>query len=410
MTKPLAPQTSRRVALQRLTSLFAGAALAACGGGGGSDPISGNPPPAPPAGPTPPPPPTGPLQATTLNATLTSPWSLAFLPDGRMLITQRGGTMVILSADGSTKSSPLTGVPAVNATGQGGLLDVVLDPDFNLDPWIYFSFAENGTGGAGTAVARARLVGNGLQNVQVIFQQLPKTGGSGHYGSRLVFAQDKTLFITLGDRQLGSPAQNLGSHLGKVARIRRDGTVPPDNPANLKTGGLTQLWSMGHRNPQGAALHPTTGDLWLNEHGPQGGDELNRVVPGGNYGWPLVSYGCDYGATAANCAIGGGVHAPTYVEPVSRWPAPGAPTPGPSIAPAGLMFYTGDKFPEWQGNAFMGALAGTALWRITLNGNSETGRERLLGDLGHRVRDVRQGPDGWIYLLTDSGRVIRLHR
>jgi glucose/arabinose dehydrogenase len=326
-----------------------------------------------------------------------------------MLVTQKAGSLLILSADGANKTG-VSGVPAVNAAGQGGLLDVVLDPDFAADPWIYFSYSENGSGGAGTAVARARLVGTALQDLQVIFRQSPKVGGSGHYGSRLVFRGDKTLFVTLGERQLGSPAQDLATHLGKVVRIRRDGSVPADNPANLKTGGLTQLWSYGHRNPQGAALHPTTGELWVSEHGPQGGDELNRVLPGANHGWPLVSYGCEYGSTTPNCEIGGGTHAPQHTEPVSRWPEPGVPTPYSSIAPCGLMFYTGDRFPEWRGHAFVGALAGTALWRIALSGNAETGREKLLADLGERIRDVRQGPDGWIYLLTDSGRLIRLHR
>jgi len=405
---------SRRDALRRLTALCAAWSLVACGGGGGgetpppsppppSPPPPSPPPPAPPP-PAPPPPSPGPLRTLVLNDTLASPWGLAFLPDGRMLITQKGGSMVILSADGANKTS-VTGVPAVNASGQGGLLDVALDPDFATDPWVYFSYAESGT-----AVARARLVGNALQNVSVIFQQLPKVGGNGHYGSRLVFRRDKTLFVTLGERQLKTPAQDLGGHLGKVVRIHRDGTVPTDNPASLKTGGLTQLWSYGHRNPQGAALHPTTGELWLTEHGPQGGDELNRVLPGNNYGWPLVSYGCEYGTTTPNCEIGGGTHAPTYTEPVSRWPEPSVPTPNASIAPAGLMFYTGDKFPEWQGHAFAGALAGTALWRIALSGNTETGRERLLGSLGQRIRDVRQGPDGWIYVLTDGGQLIRLYR
>lgn len=387
---------SRRQALFSGAALLAPWALAGCGGGGSSagEPLA----------------PPGALKTQVLNNSLSSPWSLAFLPDGRMLVTQKAGSMVILTANGAASSGPLAGVPAVNAAGQGGLLDVALDPDFADDPWIYLAYAENGAGGSGTAVARARLAGNALQDLAVIFRQTPKVTGSGHYGSRLVFRPDKTLFITLGERQQGAPAQDLGSHLGKVVRIQRDGTAPADNPASLKTGGLDTLWSFGHRNPQGAALHPATGELWLTEHGPQGGDELNRVVPGGNHGWPLVSYGCDYGATTAGCEIGGGMHAPLYVEPVSRWPAPGTPTPSPSIAPSGLMFYTGSRFPEWQGHAFAGALAGTALWRIALNGTAETGRERLLADLGQRIRDVRQGPDGWIYLLTDGGQLIRLYR
>jgi glucose/arabinose dehydrogenase len=328
---------------------------------------------------------------------------LAFLPDARMLVTQKGGTMVILSADGSTKSAPLTGVPAVVASGQGGLLDVVLDPEFASDPWVYFAYSEAGTGGSGTAIARARLVGNALQDVAVIFRQLPKVSGDAHFGARLAFRSDHTLLAALGERHLGSPSQDLTGHLGKVVRINRDGSVPAGNPS-YGAGARPELWSIGHRNPQGAAMHPTSGELWVIEHGPQGGDELNRVVPGNNYGWPIRSYGCNYGDPIGDtCRIGGGVHAPAYTEPVSYW----VPT---SIAPAGMTFYTGTRFPEWQGNVFFGALVGTALWRVALNGNAEVSRERLFGSLGERVRCVRQGPDGWLYLLTDSGKLIRIER
>jgi glucose/arabinose dehydrogenase len=370
--------------------------------GPGPAPASG-PSPAPAPSPSPAPAPAGPPKATTLNDTLDSPWGLAFLPDARMLVTQKGGSMLILSADGAT-SSALAGVPAVVASGQGGLLDVAIDPDFASDPWVYWSYAEgDGQGNSGTAVARGRLVGTGLQNVSVIFRQFPKVPGSGHFGSRLAFAGDKTLFVSLGERMLLTPAQDVTGHLGKVVRIRRDGSVPPDNP-NFGAGSQPQLWSIGHRNPQGAAIRPATGELWITEHGPQGGDELNRVLPGGNHGWPLKSYGCDYGDSGGDaCRIGGGVHLPSFVEPVSYW----VPI---SVAPAGLMFYTGDKFPEWQGNVFFGALIGMALWRVALNGNSEAARERLFGGLGERVRCVKQGPDGWIYLLTDSGKLVRIDR
>jgi glucose/arabinose dehydrogenase len=232
---------------------------------------------------------------------------------------------------------------------------------------------------------------------------VPKVEGDAHFGSRLAFRGDGTLFVTLGERQLGAPAVDLTGLLGKVVRINRDGTVPTGNP-NLGTQARPEIWSYGHRNPQGAAIHPTTGELWVNEHGPQGGDELNRVQPGLNYGWPLRSYGCNYGDPVGTaCAIGGGTHAPQFAEPVSYW----VPT---SIAPAGLIFYTGDKFPEWQGNAMFGALAGTALWRVALNGNAEASREELFASLGERIRCVKQGPDGWIYLLTDSGKLIRIDR
>jgi glucose/arabinose dehydrogenase len=343
-------------------------------------------------------------KAYTLNAKLASPWGMVFLPDGRMLVTQKGGTPVILSATGTTVESTVTGLPPVDAGGQGGLLDVALDPDFGADPWVYWTYAEPGTGNeaglSGTAVARGRLVGSTLQDVTVIFRQVPKLSGGGHFGSRLAFRSDKTLFVTLGERQYGSPAQDLATTLGKVVRINRDGTLPPGNPAI--PGARPEIWSYGHRNPQGAAIRPGGDELWLNEHGPQGGDELNRIVPGGNYGWPLVSYGCNYGDPVGEaCRIGGGTHAPTYVEPVSYW----VPT---SVAPAGLLFYTANRFPQWKGHAFMGALAGTALWRVELAGNSEAARERLLGSLGERIRDVEQGPDGWIYLLTDSGKLIQV--
>jgi aldose sugar dehydrogenase len=342
-----------------------------------------------------------PPRAVTLNASLDRPWGLAFLPDGRMLVSQNGGSMVILSADGKTVQAKVSGVPA---PAHAGLLDVALDPDFDVDPWVYWTFADSDTGipadPSGTAVARGRLVGTSLQDVSVIYRQVPKVTGVQQYGSRIAFRRDKTLWVTLGDRQVSNSAQDLTTTLGKVIRINRDGTVPSDNPAI--PGARPEIWSYGHRNPQGAAIHPGTGELWISEHGPQGGDELNRVVPGGNFGWPLVSYGCNYGDPVGDaCRIGGGTHAPTYVEPVSYW----VPI---SIAPAGTIFYTGTGFPQWQGQVFLGALAGTALWRVTLEGNAEVSRERMFFELGERIRDVAQGPDGWIYLITDSGKLIQI--
>lgn len=395
---------NRREAITRIVTLWAGVGGAAgIGSGCNSDGAGPAAPAAAPSGFTP--------VVTTLTSALASPWGMDFLPDGRMLVTQKGGSMVILSAGDRRIEATVSGVPAVVSAGQGGLLDVVLDPDFVTDPWVYWAYAEAGTGGSGTAVARGRLVGAALQDVAVIFRQAPKRSGSSHFGCRLVFRADKTLFITLGDRQADSPsnptadhAQNLARTLGKVVRIRRDGSIPGDNPRFAAAGALPGIWSYGHRNPQGAAIHPTTGELWLVEHGPQGGDELNRVLPGHNHGWPLRSYGCPYGSLpGAGCQVAGGTHAPDFDEPVSYW----VPT---SIAPSGLAFYSGDKFPEWQGNALLGALAGTALWRVVLDGNAEVGRERLLADLGERIRCVRQGPDGWLYLLTDSGKLLRLSR
>lgn len=370
--------------------------LAACGGsGGGGDSGSDNPAE---------PPQVVEPRAVTLNNELIRPWGLAFLPDNRMLVSEKGGSMVILSADGINIQEDVSGLPLVADSGQGGLLDVALDPDFTTDPWVYWTYAEPGSGAeeglAGTAVARGRLVGNALQDIEVIYRQVPKVSGSGHFGSRLAFRSDKSLFVTFGERQKGSPAQSLTTTLGKVIRINRDGTVPPDNP--VIEGARSEIWSYGHRNPQGAAIRPGGDELWISEHGPQGGDELNQIMAGGNYGWPVVSYGCNYGDPIGDaCRIGGGTHSPDYIEPVSYW----VPT---SIAPAGMIFYTGSGFPSWQGDVFIGALAGTALWRVELSGDTEVMREAIFSELGERIRDVEQGPDGWIYLLTDSGKLIQI--
>lgn len=396
--------------LRRATAWTAGgllamlaASIASCGGGSSA------------AAPPPPPPPAGAIKATVLPVTLSSPWALAFLPDGRMLVTQKGGSMVIVRANGAAVDATLAGVPAVNSGGQGGLLDVALDPDFAADPWVYFSYSEDGTGGAGTALARGRLVGSALQGVAVIWRQTPKVGGGLHYGSRIVFRADKTLYLTVGERGQDDPgapsaahAQNVGKTLGKVLRLNRDGSIPPGNPAFTAPGALPGLWSIGHRNPQGAALKPGTDELWLTEHGPRGGDELNRVLAGRNYGWPLVSYGCPYtfAQSDASCRPGGGTHAPAYEEPRSTW----LPI---STAPSGLAFYSGDKFPEWRGNLFAGALAGATLWRVVLDAdNAVAQREEVAAvkALGKRIRTVRQGPDGWLYLLTDDGKIIRVER
>jgi len=387
-------------------SLIAAGGLAACGGGGGD---AGSPTPPPP----PPPPAGGPPSATFLGVSLSSPWGMTFLPDGRMLVTQRTGSMVIVRADGSAVDATVTGVPSVYSGGQGGLLDVQLDPDFAVDPWVYFTFSENGPGGAGTALARARLVNNTLQNFAVLWQQAPKVTNEIHFGSRIAFRPDKTLYVTAGDRGQDDPtdpgtqwAQNVARTTGKVVRLNRDGSIPTNNPV-FGAGALPGLWSIGHRNPQGAAVKPGTSDLWLTEHGPQGGDELNRVIAGRNYGWPLVSYGCPYSAPGGPaCAIGGGTHAPTYEEPKNTW----VPT---SDAPSGMTFYTGAGFPEWQGNIFIGALAGTTLWRVVIDATDNVSlREEVaaVAMLGQRIRHVVQGPDGWLYLLTDSGRIVRVSR
>ncbi|MBX3606262.1 MAG: PQQ-dependent sugar dehydrogenase [Piscinibacter sp.] len=340
----------------------------------------------------------------TFTSGLDRPWGLAFLPDGRLLVTQKSGALVFVSADGRQVSAPLGGVPEVADSGQGGLLDVALDPDFATRPDVYLSYAERDGLGSGTAVARGRLAGAALRDTTVIFRQQPKVWGSGHFGARLVFARDKTLFVTLGERQKGEPAQDLASHLGKVVRLNRDGSVPADNPRI--PGARPEIWSYGHRNPQGAALHPRTGELWLVEHGPQGGDELNIARAGGNYGWPQRSFGCPYGAPVGeDCRIGGGAHADDQVGPLTTW----TPT---SIAPSGMAFCSGRMFPEWRGNLFVGALAGTALWRLTLDGERVVAREALYASLRERIRDVREAPDGALLLLTDSrqGRILRVAR
>lgn len=366
---------------------------AACGGGTGAagDPVL----------------PTSAVRLQTLSSELSSPWGLAQLPDGRLLVTQKGGSLLRLSADGLLQAR-LGGVPAVDVHGQGGLLGLALDPDFAAgSPWVYLAYSEPGSGSetglTGTAVARARLVGDALQGLQVIFRQQPKVGGGGHYGARLVFARDKSLFITLGERQKGSPAQALGQTLGKVVRILRDGSIPADNPT-LGPAALPGIWSLGHRNPQGAALHPDTGELWVSEHGPQGGDEINIARAGANYGWPLRSYGCDYGAAVGEaCRIGGGVHAPAFVEPLTTW----VPL---SVAPSGMVFYTGSLLPEWRGQLLVGALAGQALWRLQLEGDRVVARTPMYAELGERFRDLIQAQDGALLLITDSGKLLRLAR
>ncbi|MDH4025309.1 MAG: PQQ-dependent sugar dehydrogenase [Desulfuromonadales bacterium] len=339
-----------------------------------------------------------------LSDRLVRPWGLAFLQDGRILVTEKRGRMVILSAEGTTVQEALTGLPAVADASQGGLLDVTLDPDFTTDPWIFWTYAEPGTGAelglAGTAVARGRLIGSSLNDVEVIYRQKPKVTGGGHFGSRIAFRSDRTLYVTLGERQKFTPAQDLTTTLGKVIRINRDGSIPPDNPSII--GSEPEIFSYGHRNPQGAAIRPGGDELWVSEQGPQGGDEINKIVAGGNYGWPVVSYGCNYGDPVSDaCHIGGGVHAPNYIEPVSYW----VPV---SMAPSGMIFYTGAGFPQWKGNLFVGALVGTALWRVELNEDQEVLRERLFFEPNERIRDVGQGPDGWIYLLTDSGKLVQI--
>ena len=331
---------------------------------------------------------------------LQDPWALAFLPDGRMLITEKGGGLRIAAADGRL-SAPLAGLPALSVGGQCGLLDVVLDPKFSSNQRIFFTFAEPGDGGNSTAVGSARLVADQLQDVRTVFSQKPKMRSQLHCGSRIVFDRSGHLLVGLGDRFSGKEeAQNTANHIGKIIRIDVDGKAPADNPFIGRVGAAPELFSIGHRNIQGAALHPATGELWASEHGPQGGDEINRVLGGRNHGWPLVTYGRNYGS---GTTIGEEGPKPGFDAPLRHW----VPT---SVAPSGLAFLTSDRYPAWKGSLFMGTLRGQALIRLTLDGNRITGEERLLEDLGARIRDVRQGPDGWLYVLTDGkdGQVLRL--
>ena len=393
--------------MARATTIAMIAALAACGGGGSGSTVDGGPIEIPPVTPTAAP------RVSTVASGLVNPWSLAFLPDGRMLVTEKAGRLRLVT--GSVLSSPISGVPAVDSGGQGGLFDVAVAADFATTRRLYLSYAEPGSGAEagrnGVAVGTAVLSSDGsaLTQWQVIFRHSPKVASSGHFGGRLVLAGNATMFVTLGERQLNSErpkAQDLAQGHGKIMRIKLDGSAPADNPFVGRAGAQASIWSYGHRNVQGAALHPITGELWATEHGPQGGDELNRVQAGRNYGWPLVSYGCEYGDPVGNCTpVGGASTGAGFEPPISYW----VPT---SIAPSGLAFYTGSKFPEWRGHLFLGALAGQALWRVVLNGNAVVSREALFSNLGERIRDVRQGPDGWLYLLTDSssGRILRVER
>lgn len=344
----------------------------------------------------------GAVRTETFAKGLVHPWGMAFLADGRLLVTERPGRMRLIGKDGSL-SPPVGNVPPVFAGGQGGLLDVVLSPDFASSNLIYFSYSEpRRQGSNGTSVARAKLIAGEeaarLDEVKVIFRQEPATTGGLHFGSRLAFAPDGNLFVTLGERFQRDKAQDLGTHYGKVVRIRADGSVPPDNPFVNKPGARPEIWSYGHRNIQSAAINPASGKLWTVEHGARGGDEVNVPQAGRNYGWPVITYGRDY----SFLKIGEGTAKAGMEQPVYYW--------DPSIAPSGMAFYAGDLVPAWKGNLFVGALAGQALHRLVLDGERVTGGERLLGDLGERIRDVRSGPDGAIWLLTDSpnGRVLRV--
>ena len=338
------------------------------------------------------------FRVATLVTGLENPWSIAFLPDGRMLVTERAGRLRLVSHDFKLNPKPIDGLPEVVPQGQGGLFDVVLHPQYAQNGWIYWAYNAPGPGGWGTALARGKLQDHRMTEVQVLFSMQPKTRSGLHFGGRIVFDQAGLLYLTLGDRGDKDRAQKLGDHAGSVIRLHDDGRVPANNPFVNRAGALAEKWTLGNRNMQGAALHPQTGELWTHEHGPQGGDEVNVMRSGINYGWPVITYGVNYGL---GTKIGEGQVKAGLEQPLHVWV--------PSIAPSGMAFVSGSQFPQWQGNLLVGALNGQTLVRLTLEGEKVLGEERLLQGRS-RLRDVRMGPDGFVYLLTDEakGALLRL--
>jgi glucose/arabinose dehydrogenase len=329
------------------------------------------------------------FELVTVVTGLEHPWGMAFLPDASILVTERAGRLRIVR-EGQLAAEPIEGVPPVYASGQAGLLDVALDPEFASNRLIYLSYAAEGDGGNSTRVARAVLGDGRLESLEVIFTAQPLVRASKHFGSRLAFDRAGHLFITVGERGQGERAQNLGEDNGKVIRLHPDGSVPEDNPFTGTAGARPEIFSYGHRNPQGLAIHPQTGIPWLHEHGARGGDEVNIVRPGVNYGWPVITYGIDY----SGAPIGEGTHKEGMAQPIHYWV--------PSIAPSGMAFYEGEAFSEWRGDLFVGALRSELLARLELDGEEVVAEERLLDGAIGRIRDVEVGPDGFLYLLTDE--------
>lgn len=345
-----------------------------------------------------------PYNSTVLSSSLTAPWGITALPDGRLLITQKTGTMRIATNAGAL-SNPITGIPAVNSTGQGGLLGLCIDPQFSTNRMIYWVFSENVAGGTQTSVAKGKLSASetSIENAVVIYRANPSSSaGNLHYGGRILFDSTGNLMVSVGERSDLSTrplAQSVTAAIGKILRITKDGAPAPGNPTFTQSGALPELYSIGHRNPQGIAIHPTTGELWQSEHGPRGGDEINRVLPAKNYGWPTITYGIEY----SGAVIGSGIQQQSGMEqPVYYW--------DPVISPSGMTFYRGNNVPEWQNNLFIGSLSGTHIVRLVIKDNKVTGEERLLINEGQRFRDITQGTDNALYAVTDAGRLYKIQK
>jgi len=333
------------------------------------------------------------FRVVTLVEGLQHPWGMAWLPDGRMLVTERAGRLRIVSRDFKLDPKPVEGLPRIVVGGQGGLFDVVLPPDYKQNGWVYISYSGPGDGGHGTELMRARLEGNRLADAQVLFRLQPKSGAGHHFGGRIVFDGKGHVFLTLGDRGSQDRAQRLNDHAGSLIRLNEDGSVPKDNPFVGRRDAKPEIYTYGNRNMQGAALHPKTGELWTHEHGPQGGDEVNVMRAGRNYGWPVITHGVSYGS---GTKIGEGTRKAGVEHPLHYWV--------PSIAPSGMAFYEGDRFPNWRGNLLVGSLKDEMLVRLELDGEKVVKEERMLRQGIGRIRDVRVGPDGYVYLLTDERR------
>ncbi|MEA5427907.1 PQQ-dependent sugar dehydrogenase [Arcicella lustrica] len=343
-------------------------------------------------------------QVSNLTTNLSNPWGITALPDGRLLITEKAGRMRIVSPTTGEVSNPISGIPTVNSAGQGGLLGLCLDPVFTSNRMVYWVFSESVSGGTVTSVAKARLANNetSMEGISVIYRSNTPYNGNLHYGGRVVFDRTGNLIVSIGERsssEIRTMAQSANSSLGKVVRITTNGQPASGNPTFSQSNALLELFTMGHRNPQGLAVHPVTGDVWQSEHGPRGGDEINRLQAGSNYGWPVVTYGIEYGGQA----IGSAIQQQSGMEqPVYYW--------DPVVSPSGMTFYSGNRIPEWQNNLFIGSLSGTHIVRLVIENNKVTGEERLLSNEGQRFRDITQGIDGALYAITDQGRLYKIDR